>query len=63
MNKNKSCARCGQEIKTEKDCWTSAFHLPFDTFLKLKDWSENNCLCEECIKIWIDKEKGNIEKK
>jgi len=45
------CPRCGKNISSEitEDCWSPASHLPFDTLLTIKQFFNNNCLCEECL--------------
>ncbi len=56
-NKNIFCYYCGKPLnyQNEDDCWSTAFHVPFDTMLKIKSIMKKNCLCSDCLKELIQK--------
>ncbi len=58
----KKCIKCGQEIKQDSDCWSTAFHVPFDTFLKVKEWANNTYLCNNCYQQLEKKEHQKLKK-
>ena len=64
MAKNSAtCFNCGKKIDYEDDCWSTAFHFPFDTLLKIKKWSKEHCLCIDCQKKKLGTKENLIEKK
>lgn len=56
---NKTCEKCGKEFACHhnQDCWCVGYKVS-------KELSEyfrnkfNDCLCEECLKWYIDNEKS-----
>lgn len=52
QHKTQLCYHCGKALDYthEDDCWSTAFHVPFDTLLKIKTLMKGQCLCSDCLK-------------
>jgi len=59
QNDTAYCYHCGKPLdyKHEDDCWSTAFHVPFDTLLKIKELLKDHCVCSECLQKIVQKDK------
>ena len=51
MAKKQVCYKCNKEFELtkEKNYWSNAEHLPFDTLQKLKKIISTNYICKQCM--------------